>query len=154
MDESGIMIRLYSAAIASRKIVSPGLTWLNTTGRSPISIPAGGLARHREGRGREIAGLREIGPEMRAAGILALERGERNDPAHLAQRAQIEPIVPGQIEAAVGIGDAGRQKFRLDAVDRRDAALDARPVAHHADLVPHRVEQLFAQRVEIAAACG
>src|ERR1700737_2630720 len=42
----------------------------------------------REARRREIARLRKIGAEMRAARILALPRGERNDAAHLAQRAQ------------------------------------------------------------------
>jgi len=49
---------------------------------------------------------------MRAAGIFAPHRGERNDAAHVAERAQIEPIMPGQIEPEVGIGDAGGKEFR------------------------------------------
>jgi hypothetical protein len=46
--------------------------------------------------------------------------------------------------------DAGCQKFGFDAVDSGNAALDAGTVAHHADLVPHGVEELFTQRVQIA----
>src|SRR5581483_9623947 len=50
---------------------------------------------------RLVAGLGEIGAVVGAARVLAFEGGERDDAAHFAQRAQIEPVLPGQIEAAV-----------------------------------------------------
>ena len=40
-------------------------------------------------------------PEMRAARILALLRRERNHPADLRERPQIEPVVPGQVERTI-----------------------------------------------------
>ena len=140
----------YSAASASWSRVSPGLTWVNCTGLFADFDSARALPRHRECRSCEVAGFREIGPEMGAAGILALQRGQRNDPAHFAQGAQIEPVVPRQIEAAIGVGDTGGQEFRFDPVEPREAARDAGPIAHDTDFVPHGVEQRFAQRVHIA----
>src|SRR6516225_5990075 len=64
---------------------------VETTGRLP---------RDREARTRQVARLRKIGAEVRAARILALAGRERNQPADLDERAQIEPIMPGHIEGA------------------------------------------------------
>ena len=105
--------------------------------------PAGRLPRDRECRGGEIARFREVGPKMRAAGILAPKRRERNNTADLAQRAQIDPVMPGQIEAAVGVGDADREKFRFDRIHRREAAFNAGAVAHHPDVGPTSCRGVF-----------
>src|SRR6202035_3576463 len=61
----------------------------DTTGRLP---------RDREARTRQVTRLRKIGAEVRAARILALAGRERNHPADLGERAQVEPIMPGHIE--------------------------------------------------------
>jgi len=68
----------------------------------------------------------------------------RNDPADLDERAQVEPIMPGHIEGAPLVRKPRHQQPGLDGVERRDAAIEARAVAHDADLVPHGIEQLFA----------
>src|SRR5215831_13944646 len=60
----------------------------------------GRLPRDREARTRQVARLRKIAAEVRAARILALAGRERNHPADLDERAQIEPIMPGHIEGA------------------------------------------------------
>src|SRR5262245_14171669 len=62
---------------------------VETAGRSP---------RDREARTRQIARLRKIGAEVRAARILALAGRERNHPADLGEGTQVEPIMPGHIE--------------------------------------------------------
>ena len=131
------MASVYSAATLSSS-VSPGRTWVNATGSSVMSMPAGRLPRDREPRRRQIARLRKIGAEVRAARILALPRRERNHPADLGERAQIEPVVPGQIESAV----AHRRRRSQAAPPRSRRARRwprSRPaaVAHDADLVPH-----------------
>src|SRR5579872_3531539 len=107
------------------------------------------LTRHGECRSGKIARLRKIGPVMRAARILAADSRERNDAADLAQRTQIEPIMPGQIEAAVAFGDAGGKEYRLDGIDCRKAALYPGAIAHDADMIPHHVEELLPQGVGI-----
>src|SRR5215472_5617041 len=61
---------------------------------------AGRLPRDRKARTRQVARLRKIGAEVRAARILALAGRERNHPADLGERAQVEPIMPGHIEGA------------------------------------------------------
>src|SRR5215210_15829 len=78
---------------------------------------AGALARHREGGARQIARLGKILAEMRAATVLAPARRQRNDAAGLYQRAQIEPVVPGEIEFATGIGKAGGEQLALDRIE-------------------------------------
>ena len=152
MLESGIMFASinYSAASASRSSVSPGFTWVNCTGCSPISIP---FAPCRATVKVEVARSPGSGKSDRKWAPREFSRfSAASAMTRLTshKRAQIEPVVPGQIEAAIGIGDAGGQKFRLDPVERREAARDAGPVAHHADFVPHGIEQRFAQRVQIA----
>ena len=54
-----MLASLYSAAAWSWSSVSPGLTWVNSTGCSLISMLAVRLARHGEPGGREIAGILE-----------------------------------------------------------------------------------------------
>src|SRR5215469_8312801 len=87
---------------------------------------------------------------MRAARVFTPQRGQRNHPANLAQRTQIKPIMPGQVEAAAAIGNASSEEFRLDCIDRGKAALDSGAIAHNANVVPHHVKKIFPQRVEIA----
>src|SRR5205823_2143268 len=70
----------------------------------------GGLPRDREARTRQIARFRKIGAKVRAARILALPRRERNHPAHLGERAQVEPIMPGHIEGAALVRKACHQQ--------------------------------------------
>ena len=152
--ESEIMVASTSPRSGSLSKVSPGLTMGELDRRVRDLDPACRLPRHGEGRGREIAGFGKIGAEMRAAGILALERGERNDAAHFAQRAQIEPVVPGQIERRPPSATPVSSSSASMASMRGETARDAGAVAHHADLVPHHVEQLLAQRIEIAGLAG
>ena len=129
--------------------LSPGLTWVNSTGCSVISMPSG-RARHRECGGCKLPRLGKINTEMRAAGIFPLERGKRNDPAGLGERTQVEPVVPAQVEGAVIVGKAGVEELGLNRAERSDRALESRRIAHHADIVPHGIEQPFAQLVQAA----
>ena len=113
---------LYSAATWSCSSVSPGRTCVNATGSSVISIPPAVWRATVKRRGRELARLRKIGAEMRAAAEFSRFRAASAiDPADLDERAQIEPIVPGQVEGTAVIGETGRQQLRLDRVERRDA---------------------------------
>jgi hypothetical protein len=91
---------------------------------------------------------------MGTARILALQRGERNDPAHLGERTKVEPIVPSEVEGAAVLGHAGHYELGLDGIERRKAALEPGPVAHDADLVPHAIEQAFAQAVQVPTPAG
>ena len=88
---------------------------------------------------------------MRAAAVLAPARRERDDAARLGKRAQVEPVVPGEIERAVAVRHAGGKQFRLDLVERDQRSVKARPVTEDANVVPHGVEQFLSQAIHIAA---
>src|SRR3974377_1359257 len=75
------------------------------------------LAYKRVARGVEVAGLRKIRAEMRAARILPLQRGLRNHLRRLDLRAQIQPVRPGHVEGAALFADAGREQFASDLAE-------------------------------------
>src|SRR3569833_2138139 len=72
------------------------------------------LANDCVGRRLEISGLGEIRAEVRAARVLSPPCRKRDDAAGLGERAQIEPVMPRQIEGRAGIGHAGLQKFGFE----------------------------------------
>src|SRR3974390_1793088 len=108
------------------------------------------LAHKRVARGVEVAGLRKIRAEMRAARILPLQRGLRNHLRRLDLRAQIQPVRPGHIEGAAIFADAGREKFTFDLAEPAGRPSQRSLVAYDADVVPHQVEQGLAQAIEVA----
>ena len=89
---------------------------------------------------------------MRAAGILAPLGRQRNDPAYLAEGAQVEPILPAEIERPLARPDARCEQLGLDRVERCASPIESRRIAHHADIIPHRVQQLFPQGVQVSSA--
>ena len=120
IDESGIML-LLAFSIRPRLIADERLARLDVgeLDRPFADLDAAfRLPRHGE---REVARSPGSGKSERKCApreFSRLQRRERNDAADLDERAQIEPILPGQIEAPIVAGDAGRQQFRLDAVER------------------------------------
>src|SRR5580692_12730040 len=110
MLETGIIL----SSFGSDRIAQQGLArlYVREQHRAFADLDAvraftGFLPRHRKHRRREVAGFRKVGAEMCATRILALQRGKRNDPADFDERLQIKPVMPCQIEPAIGVGDAG-----------------------------------------------
>src|ERR1700728_2883485 len=106
MLDSGIMSSSFGRdRVAEQRLARFHMSELH---RALVNLDAAlTLPCHGKDRRGEIARSREIGAEMGAARILALKRGERDAPADLCERTQIEPVVPGQIKAAVAVGDTG-----------------------------------------------
>src|SRR6185503_2607308 len=68
----------------------------------------------------ERARLREVGAEMRAERFAPRGRGERDGAAHRHQALQVEPVVPGEVEGALGV----RQRPGVErAVERVEVGL-------------------------------
>src|SRR6185503_10402054 len=131
-----------------------GLAWLDDgeAHRLVGDVEAAALlARHREGRGGEIALAGKVLAIVGAAAVLALERRNRDHLGDLHQAAQVEPIVPREVEGAITIRQADAEQIALDRLDLPQAALQTRSVAKNADVVPHRVHQLLAQRIDVAS---
>src|SRR5262249_12544835 len=92
--------------------------------------------------------------EMRAARIFALACRKRNHAADLAEGSQVEPIVPLHVESAASLCDAGPEQLGMQGGKRHSGALEPLFIAHHTDIVPHGVEQLFPQLVQLPGLAG
>jgi hypothetical protein len=84
MLDNGIM----SSSFGRDRVAEQRLTWLHMgeLHRAFVNLDAVfTLPRYGKDRGGEIARSREIGAEMGATRILALQRSERNDPADFSE---------------------------------------------------------------------
>src|SRR5581483_3568317 len=109
------------------------------------------LASDGELRGRKVAFAGEIRAEVGSAAVLALERRAGDHLRDLDERAQVEPVVPGEVEGALAVRHARCEQLGLDRVELDEPALQPGLVADHAHVVPHAIEQRLAQAVEVAS---
>ena len=109
------------------------------------------LARVQFGHGEiavfHCAGIGKILAVMRTARILARQGRSCDHLGDIAQRAQVQPVVPSEIEGKIRIIHTGLHQLRSHLCDAGKAALQPRLFAYHAHLVPHDVLQSFAQQV-------
>ena len=112
--------------------------------RSPSGADA------RVAAGVQIARFREVLAEVRAAAVLARQRRHGDDPGDIDQAFQVEPVVPGQVIAAVAIGHADAAQRGTVGLHGVQAALHRGALAQHAGVVPHGPRQLVAQFMDAA----
>ena len=91
-----------------------------------------------ERRPGQNAGVRVILTKMRAARILACQRRRGDDTAHRDQAAQVQPVVPAQVEAAVAVGHTGTRQPCVQCIERTQCALQTRRVAQDAHVLPQQ----------------
>src|SRR3546814_16346174 len=82
-----------------------------------------------EGGGVEVAGLREVLAEMRATAVLARQRRHGDDLGDRELALQVDPVVPGQVEGAVAVGEAGAVQFGPQLGKAGETATQARSEA-------------------------
>src|SRR5712691_8135501 len=91
---------------------------------------------------------------MRAARVAARERRGGDDAAHRREALEVQPVVPGEVEAAVRIAERAGTQLGFNGVQIIQCRFESGSVAHDADLLPHDVVELLAQRLEIAPRAG
>ena len=69
----------------------------------------------------------------------ALQCGARDDLAGLYEGAQVQPVVPGQIEPEVHVGQATGQQLPFQILQALHGPCHAFWYADHTDVVPHDV---------------
>ena len=94
--------------------------------------------------------LRKILAEMRAAAVVAFECRSADRAADCDEIFEVEPIHPGQVKAAIPVGDAAGGDRACEPIEPRCGVLQLRAAAQNADLIPHQFQQFFAHRKNIA----
>src|SRR5690606_40181095 len=82
-------------------------------------------------RSSDLAGLRMVFAEVRATRILARDRRFGDDAAHRDQAAQVQPVVPAQVERAPRIGDPGSRQLRVELAEPRQDRKSTRLNSSH-----------------------
>src|SRR4051794_19381253 len=92
--------------VFSGGIVEQGLTGLHAREANRLhgnrDLPID-LAQAGETRLLERPGVREVGAEVRAARLVARLRRDDDRAAHRDQAAEVEPVVPGEVESPLRI---------------------------------------------------
>src|SRR5690242_2870724 len=92
----------------------------------------------------EVAGLRIVAAEMRAARIDARDRRRDDGAAHQDQVLEIEPVVPGQIESEVRAVDADAIELRFQRAKPFARTRETARIADDAGVLPHQLVQRLA----------
>ncbi len=91
------------------------------------------------------SGVREVFAVMGAARVLAREARLGNDFRDIAERAQVQPVMPGQVEGEVAPINAHVHQPIRDPGDAPQSACHACFGADDAHLVPHQILKLLAK---------
>src|ERR1700719_4145576 len=153
MRDAGIMTALTdSAAALLSSRLWPCLTWVNSTGCSPISMlpPIRRATVNREvarspgsGKSERKCAPREFSRRLAASAITRLiSQRERRLSQSCQLRLNARSLAPMAVCEHLG----------LDRVESCASPIESRRIAHHADIIPHCVQQLFPQGVQVSSA--